>query len=284
MNYVSSNALNTRIVPLTRQSIRTILNKHLEHAVSDLSDFVMCNYQQSMIHSSYVVESPQLRDILNRSCTPNMLPLQAASYDRLEYLGDAILGSITAAYLVQRYPFENEGFLTRMRTHIVNGRMLANLCLLHTDLPQHIAISATLENNSEMMQSNDDAVACTVMRHEMSHRKLPRGVLEDVLEAFIGALFLHMGYDSTAKWVIRFLESHVDFAGLALRQDTPRALLNRYCQSHLGYLPTVEVTDNNMVRLLTPSGAIISSSSGSDRRDAEDKAVMNAIIYYGLRM
>jgi ribonuclease-3 len=190
---------------------------------------------------------------------------------------------VVASYLFARYPTENEGFLTKMRTHLVNGRMLASLCMRHTTLPLHVAISKQMEATSGAACAYDDAVASATQTAASQQRALPRGVLEDVLEAFIGALFLDRGYDVASRWIVAFLERSVDFAALAARQDTPRAVLNRYCQKSLGFIPVMHAISDKAVRLVTPDGAVISTGTGSSRRDAEDVATVKALQYYGLR-
>ena len=55
------------------------------------------------------------------------LDLQERSNERLEYLGDAILSATVASYLYERFPDEEEGFMTRIRTKLVNGEMLGSL-------------------------------------------------------------------------------------------------------------------------------------------------------------
>lgn len=150
----------------------------------------------------------------------------------------------------------------------------------HTTLPLHVAISKQMEATSGAACAHDDAVASTAQTQQ---RELPRGVLEDVLEAFIGALFLDRGYDIASRWIIAFLERSVDFAALAARQDTPRAVLNRYCQKSLGFIPVMHAISDKAVRLVTPEGTVISTGLGSSRRDAEDVATVKALQYYGLR-
>jgi ribonuclease-3 len=275
-------AWNRKIVPVTPKAVKGILSRHLGREV-DVSQEALKRYQQAMVHNSYTIESHATRAATNAGCPPGVLPFQAQSYERLEYLGDSVLGMIVASYLFARYPTENEGFLSKMRTHLVNGRMLASLCMRHTSLPQHVAISRQMEATSEAACAQDDAVASTAQVERNAKRALPRGVLEDVLEAFIGALFLDHGYDVASQWVVAFLERSVDFAALAARQDTPRAVLNRYCQSSLGFLPTLHVISEKAVRLVTPDGAVISTGCGSSRRDAEDVATWKALQYYGLR-
>ena len=52
--------------------------------------------------------------------------------ERLEYLGDAVLSAVVADYLFKRYPYKGEGFLTEMRSKMVNRQQLNDICLLYT--------------------------------------------------------------------------------------------------------------------------------------------------------
>ncbi|MBI9036317.1 MAG: ribonuclease III, partial [Bacteroidales bacterium] len=93
------------------------------------------------------------------------------SNERLEYLGDAILGAIVADYLFKLFPYKDEGFLTEMRSKIVSRAQLNKLSLkLGLD---------------KLIQSN---------RESMNHYKSMQG---DAFEAFVGALYLDKGYDFT---------------------------------------------------------------------------------------
>lgn len=105
--------------------------------------------------------------------------------ERLEYLGDAILGAVVAEYLYNRFPQRGEGFLTQMRSKLVNRTFLTHLTH-ETGLDQFVK-SRTIGN----------AVS--------SH------IFGDAMEALIGAIYLDRGYE-TAKYVVikRFLNSYVD--------------------------------------------------------------------------
>ena len=169
-----------------------------------------------------------------------------------------MLGLACAAYLYARYPNEDEGFLTRMRTQLVNGRMLSDLCRRHTKLPEMV-VAASAENAADS------------------------GTCEDILEAFIGAAFVDLGYDTASRWVIGFLERTVDFAELVASLDSGKALLNRHCMTTLGFLPRVQVLTEGAVRIVTPSDAVIATGRGRDTREAEAAAVRNALAYYAVR-
>jgi ribonuclease-3 len=105
--------------------------------------------------------------------------------ERLEYLGDAILGTIVAEYLYNRFPFKDEGFLTQLRSRVVNRSFLTQLTF-KMKLNRYVV-------------SNANSVS------ESSH------LYGDLLEAFIGALYLDCGYTVTKEFVIKkIFNQHVD--------------------------------------------------------------------------
>ena len=107
------------------------------------------------------------------------------SNERLEYLGDAILGSIVAEYLFKKFPYKGEGFLTEMRSKIV--------CRSNLDkLSRKLGIDRLIESSADTK----------------SAAKSMRG---DAFEAFIGALYLDKGYSFTRKVIIkRIVNMHID--------------------------------------------------------------------------
>ncbi|GAB4248591.1 MAG: hypothetical protein Tsb0034_27960 [Ekhidna sp.] len=100
------------------------------------------------------------------------------SYERLEYLGDAILGMIVGEYLFLKYPYEEEGFLTEIRAKIVNRESLNRLA-------KKIGLS-------ELVQYNQNSRA-------------HRSVFGDCMEALIGAVYLDHGFDACKKFVLKKL-------------------------------------------------------------------------------
>jgi ribonuclease-3 len=102
------------------------------------------------------------------------------SNERLEYLGDAILGMIVAEYLFARFPFKDEGFLTEVRSKIVNRETLNRLS-------KKIGLHDLIEFNNQNNTLN------------------PKSIYGDSLEALIGAVYLDKGYYFTQQFVIRRL-------------------------------------------------------------------------------
>jgi ribonuclease-3 len=98
--------------------------------------------------------------------------------ERLEYLGDAVLGVVIADYLFKRYPYKGEGFLTEMRTKMVNRQKL-------NDIANKMGIKKiTLYNKFDSALKN-------------SH------IFGNTLESLVGAVYLDKGYLKTRKWVLK---------------------------------------------------------------------------------
>lgn len=96
--------------------------------------------------------------------------------ERLEYLGDAILSALIADYLFKRYPYKEEGFLTEMRSKMVNRQQLND-----------IAIRMGLKK-------------VTLFNKMDSSLKVSQ-IFGNTLEALVGAIYLDYGYKKTSKWV-----------------------------------------------------------------------------------
>ena len=109
------------------------------------------------------------------------------SNERLEYLGDAILSAIVADYLFKKYPYKDEGFLTEIRSRIVNRESL-----------NHLGKKLGLD---EIVTYND------TRRHAQAYKS----IMGDTLEAFIGAVYLDRGYNKCKYFVMNtLLFPHLD--------------------------------------------------------------------------
>lgn len=100
------------------------------------------------------------------------------NYERLEFLGDAVLGAIVAELLYKFFPNQDEGFLTRVRSKVVSRESLNEL-----------AINIGLDK-------------VVVAKSDISHNKHIYG---DVFEAFIGAMFLDQGFDNTKRFIEKYI-------------------------------------------------------------------------------
>jgi ribonuclease III len=138
-------------------------DKKLVTAIKTIAGFAPTNlalYKLATLHSSRSKEKNGFRE----------------SNERLEYLGDAILGAAVADYLFKKYPFKDEGFLTEIRSRIVNRESLNNLA-------RKIGVSA-------------------IVQFDNKNTQLKQVILGNALEALVGAIYLDKGYLRTKKFVI----------------------------------------------------------------------------------
>jgi len=130
----------------------------------------------------------------------------SSNNERLEFLGDAILGTIVAEYLFKKYPGSDEGFLTKMRSKIVKRKMLNDLA-------------------SDM--------GLDVLLNEFNQTRLSSSMLGNAFEALVGAVYLDSGYQTTRRFVIRrVLRRYLDIHGLETFDDNFKSQLLEWCQKN----------------------------------------------------
>ena len=194
---------------ITEKDVRDLFNRH---GLKGMPIHNINLYRNAFIHRSYCTMKNDDFESGNERCPENCLPLQEMSYERLEFIGDAILGMVCATYLHERYPDQAEGFLSKLRTKIVNGKMLGFLGD-KLGYPKFVLISKQVEE-----------------LHGRNNYK----IMEDVFEAFIGAIYMDynnnesctvqytpsftpfsgMGYHVAEQWILSILETYLDFAEL----------------------------------------------------------------------
>ena len=126
------------------------------------------------------------------------------SNERLEYLGDAVLGTIVAEYLFKKYPSSDEGFLTKMRSKIVKRKSLNKIA---------------------------DKMGLDVFLNEYNNTRLSKSMLGNALEALVGAVYLERGYHGTKRYVIqRILRGYLDIHELEQYDDNYKSQLLEWCQ------------------------------------------------------
>jgi ribonuclease III len=124
--------------------------------------------------------------------------------ERLEYLGDAILSTIVAEYLFKKYPYKDEGFLTKMRSKIVKRQTLNEIA---------------------------DNMGLDVILSEYSMGKMSSSMLGNALEALVGAIYLEFGYERTKNYVIQhILMRYLDINELENKDDNHKSRLLEWCQ------------------------------------------------------
>ncbi len=133
-----------------------------------------------------------------------------SSNERLEFLGDAVLGAVIAELLFKIYPYRDEGFLTEMRSKIVS-RVHLNQLAKKLGLDQLIEFDPRIVNYPTKQGS----------------------LLGDAFEALIGAIYMDKGYNFTKSVILhQIIQPHVDIHTLELTETNFKSKLIEWCQRH----------------------------------------------------
>ncbi len=176
--------------------------------------------------------------------------------ERLEFLGDAVLGSIVGEYLFTHYPKENEGFLTKMRSKMVSGEALGDL-----------AMKMKLD---ELLQSNVSGM------HSIRH------ISGDAVEALIGAIYLDKGYRATKRFVHRrIVKRHLDLSVLEKKETNHKSQLIEWAQkSHreVTFYTDVEPYDpTRFISYVSIGDRLFGSGTGVTKKEAEQEAALETL-------
>jgi ribonuclease-3 len=249
---------NNRVIK--NEVVKEWIHKYgIEH---DPSDEDMKIFRQSLIHRSYSTPSANR---INNTCPEKCLPIQLKSNERLEFLGDSVLGLVVVSYLYERFPGQDEGFLTKMKTKLVNGISVSGYS-------RHLGIAKWL---------------CLSKEKESDVGRDHRASLEDAFEAFLGALFIVCGFDKTRTWMINFMEKHIDFCDLIMQKRDYKDQLVKHFQAVHKCLPIFQkqpskIGSNDIhISVMDKNGSIVSTARGTTTKEAESKASKNALKYYG---
>ena len=199
-NSITQLATNTEI---TRKDIEKIIG---------MKPIDITKYKQAFVHKS-IVKTAKDNDSYPKYMTN--------SYERYEFLGDSVLNLVVAKYLFNKYPKNDEGYLTKIRTKLVNGKNLSFLAE-KLNLGKYLILNTKVEN--------------------INGRNNKR-ILEDVLEALICSIYLDLGFDYAEKFIISIIEKYVDFNEILIDNNYKDILL-RYCQNKYSTTPTYELIES----------------------------------------
>ena len=262
-----------------------VIEKLLNRKINNLSI-----YQNAFVHKSYCIKTKDEKTNAQDNTIKvlaerpeNCLPLQPESNERLEFLGDSILGAVVTTYLYNRFN-EDEGFCTKLKTKLVNSDTLASFTR-YFKLEKYLIISRHVEDRC-------------------NGRHNPR-ILEDLFESLIGAIFLDfskveiktkpsignfygLGYHIAEKFIINLLEKTIDFTSLIKNDYNYKDILLRFYQQKFSITPkyieikvegpahqrifTMSVLDNN--------NEIVGTGKERSKKKAEQLASKEALIFY----
>lgn len=282
------NPYNSKNTYLTMEALRSILKA--QEIYQNPVNLEL--YQQSFVHRSYVrgkvlalSKKTHDQDVVLAECEEGVMDLQPHSNERLEFLGDSIVNTITVSYLYRRFPHADEGFMTRLKTRLVQTTSLADYAR-DIGLDQFLVISKHVEEKCGGRTSDR--------------------ILEDLFEAFMGAVFLdfsensslasppnllyHPGYSVCETFLIHLIEKCIDFEELILNDDNYKDILLRHFQQKYQCNPkyiqlalhgpahhrifTMGVMDKN--------GNILGQGEAASKKKAEQLASQKALEKMGI--
>ena len=145
------------------------------------------------------------------------------SNERLEYLGDSVIGSIISDFLFKKFPYKDEGFLTKVRAKLVSRRM-------HNQLSLSLGLD-------KFVSLNDQKLA-----------KRPTSINGDAYEAFIGAIYLDKGYKVAQQFVLsKVLNIHIDIDEVIEKEVDFKSKIIEWAQKEKKEFKFItEKNDNNL--------------------------------------
>ncbi|QEH62170.1 ribonuclease III [Spiroplasma chinense] len=187
----------------------------------------------------------------------------AKNYQRLEFLGDAILQQKVSEYLFKKFPKSNEGILTRYRSSIVRKETLAQFSRI-------IGLGKLLRLGVGELESKG---------YEKD------SILADAYESMTAAIYLEAGPDALVKWLNAtiFSESNLDIFLDAIRdfKSELQELIQVEMRSELSYVTISQekLEDNKMIFTVncTLDGMVYGVGQGSNKKQAEQEAAKNAL-------
>ena len=176
--------------------------------------------------------------------------------ERLEYLGDSILDAVISDYLYKKYPGEREGFLTEMRSKIVNGEKLKELAV-SINLDQFI-IQRT---NIQLASSR---------------------IYEDAFEALVGAIYLDKGYRAVTRFISqKIIDEHIDLDELEVTNYNYKSQLIEWSQKTKSLVEFSSFSESEnagyFISEVMLEEKIIGRGKGNSKKEAEQKAAREAL-------
>ncbi|GAA4467299.1 hypothetical protein GCM10023093_22940 [Nemorincola caseinilytica] len=186
------------------------------------------------------------------------------SNERLEFLGDAILGAIIAEYLFKKYPYQPEGYLTELRSRIVRRETMNNVAL-------RMGLNKLVQYNQ-----NDRGLS-------RSH------IFGNALEALIGAVYLDQGFAKTRTFILKqIIRAYIDLDTMESTDTNYKNQLLSWAQRSNKQLvfETVDERNEGTRKLFTVAvvidGAQVATGTGFNKKEAGQVAARNAMEALGV--
>jgi ribonuclease-3 len=184
----------------------------------------------------------------------------APSNERLEFLGDAVLGLVVARYSYEKYPHFPEGMLAKVRSAVVNARVLAQVA-------EHLGIGDVL-----LLGRGEEA----------SGGRSKASILADAFEAVLGAVYLDAGWDAAELLILRELRDAITRAGAEPDDFDHKSRLQERAVHDGSGTPRYVVVgsgpdhDRAYVAEVFVGGTLCGAGEGRSKKDAEQEAARTA--------
>ncbi|TXE08268.1 ribonuclease III [Gelidibacter salicanalis] len=189
----------------------------------------------------------------------------ALNYERLEFVGDAMLGAVIASYLYSEVPDGDEGYLTKMRSKVVSREHL-------NELGKELKLIDFVE--SKIPKNNFGS-----------------NIHGNLFEALVGAIFLDKGYKQCEKFIFKnVIDKHIDIETLEGKVISYKSLLIEWCQKEKKTFDynVYEDTGNDNIKhfsvKLSIAGKIVAKARATSKKKAEEKASKRAFFAFQNRI
>ncbi|WP_456438830.1 ribonuclease III [Psychroserpens sp.] len=210
--------------------------------------------------------TPKNKELYIKAFTHRSLNLKdnegnAVNYERLEFVGDAMLSAVIASYLFEEVPQGDEGYLTKMRSKVVSREHL-------NELGKELKLIDLVE--SKIPTSN-----------------FGNNIHGNLFESLVGAIFLDKGYKHCKKFIFkRVIKPHVDIETLEGKVISYKSLLIEWCQKEKKSFDynVYEDTGNDDLKhfsvKLSINDKVISKARATSKKKAEEKASRRAFFAF----
>lgn len=207
----------------------------------------------------YRFQRPELlRAALTHSSGANT---RQASNERMEFLGDSVLGLITCERLYSRFPEYQEGDLTKVKSVVVSRKTCAEFSRL-IDLGDFLFLGKGWQQNGEM----------------------PSNMLADVFEAVVAAVFFDGGYDAAKVFILKFVDPEIERVAREALGSNSKSELQQVAQREFGATPRYVILDeqgpehDKCFKIAAEiAGHCYEAVWGRNKKETESKAALNAL-------
>ena len=184
-----------------------------------------------------------------------------ASNERLEFLGDAILGAVVCELLYDQFEGLLEGDLTKIKSVVVSRMTCAKICS-ELELDEFLVVGKGMSNN----------------------KNVPKSVLADMFESLVAAIHLDGGSEASRTFITSVVQAEIDRAATGDADDNYKSSLQQMAQRDFGATPTYQLLeergpdhDKSFKVTAYINGREFPPAWGSNKKEAEQRAACNAL-------